>query len=547
MKRFFIYVLLTSIAIACHIETPQKPVSKFTFTPANGCKAPCVVTFKSSAENAASIQWDFGDGSEWASGDSAQHLFLIAKTYEVKMIVKGVDGGSSGFTQTVKIEARSAEAFSMSGDRNFPTDIIADEKGNVYISGTGRGNIDFGNTITRNLSLGSDDFFVAKYDSTGKCLWVYTDGSAGDDHANALAIDHSTNRVYVTGFIGGALADGSKPARGNFDGFVAMLNGTSGNRLWITTFGGPLNDQGRSLAFYQAATGKKIYLTGTVEGDNVNRNIEFGDYRKSANNRDGFLMLLNATDGICEEPVMITGPNIQAPEAIAVDESGNAYITGAFLKTIEFPSTSLVGLDSVDVFVAKWDYIEKRFQWARRAASTRVDFAYDIILDSNSQNVFVTGMHNGYLGELKLNSNNDENVYLGKWDANGNVRNARNGFSEGNQDYHGGIALAANGDIIIAGSFYGKGWFPMKSDPSAKSKGSTDIIITKVDPQNLNPTIDTPITDGGADEDRVNKICVVNGYVYATGWFYGTSTYNGVTLNGGSYPIPNTFVARYKL
>lgn len=549
MKRFFYYILLALIAVACHIETPQRPVARFTFTPASGCKAPCVVTFKSEAENGASVFWDFGEGKELKSGESIQHSFATAKSYEVKMIVKGVDGGSSGFTQTVKIEPPSPEAFSMSGGKNFPTDIIADVNGNIYVSGTGKGNINFAIGFARDLNKGGDDFFVAKYNSEGQCLWVYTDGSTGDDHANALAIDQSTNRIYVTGFIGGAPADGSKPAKGNFDGFVAMLDAGSGERKWLTTFGGPLNDQGRSLAFYQAAEGKKVYLTGTVEGDNLNNNIEFGDYRTKANNRDGFLVLLEAVEGTFEKPVMITGPNIQAPEAITVDNDGNAYIAGAFLETIIFPSFSMKSVDTVDVFVAKLKRTSSTYQWewVRRAGSNGIDFAYDIIVDDDSKNVFVTGMHTGYLEELKLNSTGDENVYLGNWDDKGNVQNnARNGFSQ-RQDYHGGIAMTPNGDIVLAGSFNVNGWFPMKDNPSLKSKGSTDIIITKLDPLTLSPTIETPVTDGGTDEDRVNKICVVNGYVYATGWFYESSTFNGVTLFGGSYPTPNTFIARYKL
>lgn len=549
MNRLFTYILLTSIVIACHIETPQRPVSRFKFTPGNGCKAPCTITFIGESENGEAIWWDFGDGSEPKSGDSVSHLFAAAKSYEVKLTVKGVDGGSSGFTQMVNIEAPSPEAFSMSGDQNFPTDIVADAKGNVYVSGTGSGTINFGIGFTRTLSNGADDFFVAKYNNAGQCQWVYTDGSSGDDHANAIALD-SANHVYLTGFVSGALVGGGTSAKGNLDGFVAMLDATSGASIWFKTFGGPMNDQGRSLAFYQVGVGPKLYLTGTVEGDGMNRNIEFDNYRKLADDRDGFLVIMdvNAAQGTFGDPEMMTGPNIQAPEAIAVDKSGNAYITGAFLTTIKFPSTSLEGLDSVDVFVAKWKRIGQTFQWARRAASSGVDFAYDILVDDKSENVYVTGMHTGYLGELQLNSADDEDVYLGNWDTSGEVQNnARNGFSERNEDYHGGIALTSDDEIVIAGSFSDKGWFPMKSDPSVKSKGSTDIIITKLDPQSLNPTIDKPVTDGGNDEDRVNKICTINGYVYAAGWFYESSTFNGVTLNGRSYPTRNTFIARYRL
>lgn len=548
MKRFFTYILLTTIAIACHIETPQRPLARFTYTPGNGCKAPCKVTFKSEAENAESIQWDFGDGSTFKSGDSVEHTFEIAKSYQVKMIARGVDGGSSGFTQTVTIEAPSPEAFSLSGDYNFPTDIIADAQGNVYISGTGSDIINFSVEKSVDLSKGMDDFFVAKYDSAGHCLWVYTDGSSGNDHANALAMDNS-GFVYVTGFVSGEVASGGTSTKGGFDGFVAKLSATDGKPKWFATFGGPLNDQGRSLAFYHAAEGMKLYLTGTVEGDKQNNNIEFANYRKSAENRDGFLVVLDAVLGTFGEPMMITGPNIQAPEAIAIDELGNAYITGAFLDTIKTSSFSYASQDTVDVFVAKLRRIGPTFhwEWLRRAGSKGIDFAYDIIVDDNSQNVYVTGMHTGYLNELKLNSNDDENVYLGNWNYKGEVQNnAKNGFSAG-QDYHGGIALAPNGDIVLAGSFNVKGAFPMNSAASIRSKGSTDIFITKVDPKGLNPIIQTPLTDGGNNEDRVNKICVINGYVYAAGWFHESSTFNGVTLYGESLPIRNTFIARYKL
>ncbi|WP_291193339.1 PKD domain-containing protein [Dyadobacter sp.] len=549
MNRFFTYILLASIVIACHIETPQRPVSRFKFTPENGCKAPCTITFISESENGENIWWDFGDGSELKPGDSVSHRFEAAKSYEVKLIVKGVDGGSSGFTQIVNIEAPSPDAFSISGDQNFPTDIVADAKGNVYVSGTGSGEINFGIGFTRTLSNGADDFFVAKYNSEGQCQWVYTGGSSGNDHANALALD-SANHVYLTGFVGDALLGGSTSAKGNLDGFVAMLDANSGAPLWFKTFGGPLNDQGRSLAFYQAAEGPKLYLTGTVEGDGQNQNIEFDNHRKLADERDGFLVIMDvsAAQGTFGDPALITGRNIQAPEAIAVDKSGDAYITGAFLRTIKFPSTALEGVDSVDVFVAKWKRAGPTFQWARRAASSGVDFAYDILVDEASENVYVTGMHSGNLGELKLNSSDNENVFLANWNADGEVRNnARNGFNEKNPDYHGGIALTPNGEIVIAGSFSDKGWFPMKGNPTLKSKGGTDIIITKVDPESLNPTIDSPISDGGTDEDRVNKICTINGYVYATGWFYESSTFNGVRLTGRNYPMRNTFIARYRL
>lgn len=551
MKRFFTYILLTSIAVACHIETPQRPLARFTYTPGNGCKAPCTVTFVSDSENSENIQWDFGDGTLVEGKDSVSHVFVTAKSYQVKLIVRGVDGGSSGSTQTVKVdEASPVEIFSLLGGYNFPTDILSDPSGNIYISGTGRGVIEFGNGKRLNSVAGSDDFFVAKYNSSGQCQWLYTDGSAGEDHANAIALD-STYNVYVTGFFSGSLVkEGAVAKSGGFDGFVARLDGLSGQRQWFKTFGGPMNDQGRSLAFFQDAESAKIYLVGTVEGDNLTSNIDFNGKPQKANGRDGFLVILNTREGEFGDPYMIHGPNIQAPETITVDDRGNAYIAGAFLQSIKFYDTNkeLRSVDSVDVFIAKWGLITRNFLWASRAGSNGVDFAYDIEMDKTYQNVFVTGMHSGTINELSgLFSDGDENVYLGKWSAEGKIQTARNGFTDGGKDYHGGIARTPKGNIVIAGSFYATGRFPMTDTSSVTSIGSTDIIITEVEPNGLNRTSPFLVRDGGATEDRVNKICVTNtGYVYVAGWFYDRSTFNKVTLTGTNKER-NTFIARYKL
>ncbi|MGV3599693.1 MAG: SBBP repeat-containing protein [Dyadobacter fermentans] len=545
MKRIFTYILLTSLAVACQVDMPQKPVSRFKFTPENGCKAPCSVTFTSEAENAANIQWDFGDGTPLQSGSSVTHLFTTPDIYQVKLIAKGVDGGSSGSTRKVDIDAIAPVA--LTGGNNFPTDIVSDASGNIYISGTAKGVVQFGNGHSLDTG-GSDDFFVAKYNDKGECQWLYSDGSTGDDHANALTLD-LMNDVYVTGFVSGSLKSVKTNAYGQLDGFVAKLNGTSGKPQWFKTFGGPQDDQGRSLAFFQAGEGEKVYLTGTVEGNNTSNNIYFNrTAREKADGRDGFFVLVDASDGDFGQPFMITGPDKQAPETITVDDEGDAYLAGAFLESIQFPNINqpLTSVKDVDVFVAKWDLISKQFLWVRRAGSTGDDFAYDIVVDA-SRNVYVTGMHNASFEDLPLRSSGDENVYLAKWNTQGELQKAQNGFTEGSKDYHGGIAVTDKGNIVISGSFTGKGWFPMSTAQNMLYLGGTDIIVTEVDPKELKHTSTFLVRDGGVLEDRVNKICVTkSGYVYVAGWYYGSPTYKGSVLDGDQN-LRHTFIARYKL
>jgi hypothetical protein len=200
----------------------------------------------------------------------------------------------------------------------------------------------------------------------------------------------------------------------------------------------------------------------------------------------------------------------------------------------------------VDVFIAKWGLINRQFVWTARAASAREDFAYDIEVDKQ-KNVYVTGMHNGNFIELQLTSSGDENTYLGKWNSDGKAVVGRNGFNDRNRDYHGGIALTKSGTIVIAGSFSSTtGQFPMTSGKMVDGRGVTDIIVTEVEPNQLNPT-SFLVSDGGEFEDRVNKICITaSGYVYVAGWFKTASTFNNVIL-GGKSQERNTFIARYKL
>ncbi|GGN11570.1 hypothetical protein GCM10010967_54360 [Dyadobacter beijingensis] len=542
MKRIFTYILLTLIVVACHIESPQTPVAQFRFTPEGGCTFPCTVKFTSESENAASIQWDFGDGVKHTDL-SVEHKFSSPGTYYVKLIVKGVDGGSSGITQMVHVD--TVKPFSLSGDNNFPTDIISDNNGNIYVSGTAKGQVDFGEQH-KFTSKGGDDFFVAKFDSTGQCLWLYSDGSVGNDHGNAIVLDKENN-VYLTGFVAGTVSNWNNRPRGGVDGFVVKIDG-KGKSDWVKTFGGPLDDQGRSLAFFQAGEGPNLYLVGTIEGDNVSINIDFdSNHQTQANGRDGFLALINTDDKQFTTVKTISGPDIQAPETVAVDDQGNAYIAGAFLKSIQIPGkASIQSVDSVDVFVAKWGLIPQNFLWAQRAGSPGVDFAYDIVVD-RLRNVFVTGMHSGTFKDLPLQSDGDENVYLGKWDTNGNVLKARNGFTNGVKDYHGGIALTDKGNIVIAGSFTNSAQFPMSRGRTISSNGGTDIIITEVDAEELYQAGNFAARAGGVLEDRVNKICVTKeGFVYATGWFYGNAPYKNVELRGTS-GVRNTFIVRYKL
>ena len=83
---------------------------------------------------------------------------------------------------------------------DMSTCITTDKIGNVYLSGYfGSSSITFGSTILTNTgSLGTDDFFLVKYNSSGGVIWAKSAGGIGNDVVSSIATD-SLGNLYITG------------------------------------------------------------------------------------------------------------------------------------------------------------------------------------------------------------------------------------------------------------------------------------------------------------------------------------------------------------
>ncbi len=86
----------------------------------------------------------------------------------------------------------------------------------------------------------------------------------------------------------------------------------------------------------------------------------------------------------------IGGNMIDAGNSIASDSNGNSYVTGAFQSdSITFGSTTLTNAGIYDIFVAKYDPLGN-VSWAKSVGGTNSDAARDICVD-NLGNAYVTG------------------------------------------------------------------------------------------------------------------------------------------------------------
>ena len=252
------------------------------------------------------------------------------------------------------------------GGLTLPTDeakdIAVDNLGFVYVTG---------------FSVATDmtsDFLTIKYASNGDTVWIkrYSFSAGSNDDAYSLAIDENSN-VFVTG-------------RTNGD-YLTIAYDASGIFQWSARYNGPGNDQ--DIAKKIIYDSGSLYVTGLSR--NTFNSSTSADYATIKYNTDGDSAWVRRYNG--------PNDNYDEPTSIAGDSAGNVYVTG-FSRNTTFAS-------SADYLTIKYN-TSGDSAWVRRYDGTAngQDEANDIAVD-DSGNVYITGTSTGTFADyatIKYNS-----------------------------------------------------------------------------------------------------------------------------------------------
>jgi hypothetical protein len=273
--------------------------------------------------------------------------------------------------------------------------IAIDASGNVYLGGNTYSTTDIASTGAYDVTLGgSADAFLVKFSSTGSRIWgTYYGGSSGNDDGRAIATDASGN-VYLGGRTSSTTDIASTGAwdvtygGGTYgdDAFLVKFS-SSGSRVWATYYGGTDDDQCESLA--TDASGN-IYLGGLTTSTTDIASTGAYDVTKGGFG-DAFLAKFSST-GSRIWGTYYGGDDSDYATAIAIDASGNVYLTGLTFSTTDIASTGAyqtVRGGSRDAFIVKFSSSGSRL-WGTYYGGSSEDSG-DALATDASGNVYVAG------------------------------------------------------------------------------------------------------------------------------------------------------------
>jgi uncharacterized delta-60 repeat protein len=266
-------------------------------------------------------------------------------------------------------------------DFDFATAIAVDSSGNVYVTGASEGS-----------GTGPFDYATVKYDSSGQQQWVarYNGPGNDDDEAYGIAVD-ATGNVYVTGY-----SVGSKSG----NDYATIKYNSDGQEQWVARYNGPSNsnDYGRAIGIDGSGN---VYVTGSSIGSS---GFDYATVKYDSSGQEQWAARYNGPGNEDDEP-----------SAMAVDSSGNVYVTGYSTGSGTFYDYTTIKYNTsgTEEWVARYN-----------GPASLLDIAYAIALDA-SGNVYVTGwsvgLGTGYDYATVKYDNSGQEQWVERYDGTGDT------------------------------------------------------------------------------------------------------------------------------
>lgn len=354
-------------------------------------------------------------------------------------------------------------------DYDWGLGIAVDGSGNAYVSGHTLSS-DFPMVNARYPHFwGHSDAFVFKLSANGQTVLYSTYlGGGSDDACYGIAVDDSGN-AYVSGYTYSSnfpTVNAKYPySGGSSDAFVTKLSANGQAVLYSTYLGGSSMDNGINIAVDRRGNAYVIGETSSLDFPTVN-----SKYPHLRGSQDAFAFKLSSNGQTILYSTYLGGSSDDLGYGIAVDSSGNAYVSGSTYSS-DFPT------------------VNSRYPRLREGG-----YAFVSKLSADGQSV----IYSSYLGG--------------------------NGGDTGH-----GIAVDSGGNAYVTGETWSSNFPSAATDPTIKSydptyNGNGDAFVAKF---SVGYSLHQPLANQSTSQmqGKARGECLVGGYCARS---LSTQAHNGI-------------------
>lgn len=298
-----------------------------------------------------------------------------------------------------------AKRIGSTGD-DLGRDIAVANDGSVYITGAFKNRVDFNPGADSSFITSNGDFdaFLLKLDSSGNFVYAKTIGNNKPDDSWAITLD-SKGYIIFGGYFWGTVdfdpnsGTAYMTATGTGTNIFMVKLDKSGNLVWNVRVGG---DDSNILFGIKVDSANNVISTGLFrkqtdfDPSTNTYNLTSVTHSTYGPSWDVFVLKLSSS-GKFIWANQIGNDEHEMVNDIDLSKSGEVYITGHFIGTVDFdpgsPTVKLTSKGLEDVYLQKTN-ANGTYGWAKQIGNTTSDYGNTVAIDKKETIVFA-GAYSG--------------------------------------------------------------------------------------------------------------------------------------------------------